>query len=108
MPIKRDSILRSSCDRSSTRSGPTPGFWISSTVSESQAAMRPSADSAQTGIQALPFGLGGECYAVAMWIDLAFHYPAGSQGFGCLAGNELNTVVAILSFLFSSVDVLHR
>ena len=58
-------------------------------------------------IQALAFGLGGECYAVAMWIDLAFHYPAGSQGFGCLARNELNTVVAILSLLFSGIDVLH-
>jgi hypothetical protein len=42
-----------------------------------------------------------------MWIDLARDYPAGSHGLGCLATNELNTVVAVLPFLLTSVNVLH-
>jgi len=44
---------------------------------------------------------------MAMWADLALDYLAGSHDIGCLARNELNTVVALLPFLLTSVYVAY-
>ena len=59
-------------------------------------------------IPPLFIGFRRECRAMTVWVDLALDDLAGSHGLWRLARDELNTVVAVLPFLLSGINVLHH